>query len=150
MPVFLSPEQLERDGEKIEKKRSRLFQEKYLALVKPVPCVRDLFLRLRADDRKIALASSAKGDEREKYKSIAGVEDLLDKETSSEDADNSKPDPDIFEAALDKPGENNNKDQVVVVGDSPCDAEAAAKARLRSIGLLSGGIRRNLDKPWPH
>ena len=130
MPVFLSKEQIEREGEKIEKFRPRLFVEKYMAMVKPFPCVRDVFLRLRADNRKIALASSAKGDELETYKRIAGVEDLLDEETSSGDANRSKPDPDL--AIL--------RGQVLVIGDSPFDAEAAGKAGLRTIGVLSGGF----------
>jgi FMN phosphatase YigB (HAD superfamily) len=59
-----------------------------------------IFRRIKADGKRIALASSAKGDELETYKKIDGIGDLIDAETSSDDAKQSKPHPDIFEAAL--------------------------------------------------
>src|SRR6185437_14902476 len=90
-----------------------------------------------ADGILVALGSSAKADELGAYKRIANIGDLLDAETSSHDAAESKPDPDIFQAALHRLGKKPS--QVVVVGDTPYDAEAAAKAGLRSIGLLCGG-----------
>ena len=87
---------------------------------------------------RIALASSAKEDELQKYKEAAGIEDVLDAETSSDDAESSKPDPDIFEAAMKRLGGLATKD-VIVVGDTPYDAEAAGKAGISTIGLLCGG-----------
>ena len=86
----------------------------------------------------VALASSAKEDELEEYKKIANVADLIDAETSSDDAEKSKPYPDIFQAALARLG-NKSPDRTIVVGDTPYDAEAAAKAGLRTIGLLCSG-----------
>ena len=65
------------------------------------PQVWELFQRLIADGKRIALASSAKEDELEHYKKVAHIYDLIDAETSSDDADRSKPHPDIFQAALD-------------------------------------------------
>ncbi|HEV7462493.1 MAG TPA: HAD-IA family hydrolase [Methyloceanibacter sp.] len=62
----------------------------------------------------------------------------MDAETSSDDAEKSKPHPDIFQAALARLG-NKSPDRTIVVGDTPYDAEAAAKAGLRTIGLLCGG-----------
>ena len=59
-------------------------------------------------------------------------------ETSSDDAERSKPHPDIFLAALQRLGDLRPED-VVVVGDTPYDAEAAGKAGLRTVGLLCGG-----------
>ncbi len=101
--------------------------------------MRALFERIRADGTRILLASSAKADELATYKKIADIEGLTDDETSSEDAENSKPAPDIFQAALGRlkgvePGE------VIVVGDTPYDAEAAGKAGLRTVGVLCGGF----------
>jgi phosphoglycolate phosphatase-like HAD superfamily hydrolase len=63
---------------------------------------------------------------------------LVDVETSSADAQRSKPHPDIFQAALDRLG-GLAADRTIAVGDTPYDAEAAAKAGIRSIGLLCGG-----------
>ncbi len=69
------------------------------------------------------------------YKRIAGIADLSEDETTSDDAERSKPHPDIFLAALGKLG-NPDKRSVVVVGDTPYDAEAG----LRVIGVLCGGF----------
>ncbi len=91
-----------------------------------------------ADGKRIVLASSAKGDELQHYKQLAGIGDLLDAETSSDDADKSKPHPDIFAAAVAKLA-GIEADAMVVIGDTPYDAEAAGKAGLRTIGVLCGG-----------
>jgi HAD superfamily hydrolase (TIGR01509 family) len=139
MPVFLPKEQLEKQGKQIEEYRRNLFLRKYMPQVRRFPRGRELFERLRADGKKIALASSAKGDELDTYKRIARITDLLDTETSADDVKESKPDPDVFEAALQRlkgiqPGD------AVAVGDTPYDAEAAGKSGLRMIGVLSGGF----------
>ncbi|MET7244604.1 HAD family hydrolase [Methylobacterium sp. EM32] len=139
MPLFVPKERLEREGEKLEKFRSELFKTKYLAEVKPFPGVRALFERLKAEGHVLALASSGKAEEVEHYQEIAGIRDLVDVATNSDEAERSKPHPDIFEAALDKLG-RPPRGQAVVIGDSPYDAEAAAKAGLPVIGVLCGGF----------
>lgn len=138
MPVFLSRSELDRYGDELDTFRSDLFKRKYLPRVQGFPHVRDLFERVRNDGKRIVLASSAKGDELSFYKKVAGIEDLVDAETSSDDADRSKPYPDIFQAALDTAG--LRPEEAVVVGDSPFDAEAARKAGLTTIGVLCGGF----------
>ena len=140
MPVFLSKEELEKSGEELEKFRSDLFKREYLPKVRAFPKVRELFEAILAMGKKVALASSAKGDELAIYKRIANIEDLVEEETSADDAEKSKPHPDIFQAALDKL--NVRSDEAVVVGDTPYDVEAAAKAGLKTICLLSGGFPR--------
>ncbi|MCB4801072.1 HAD superfamily hydrolase (TIGR01509 family) [Methylobacterium brachiatum] len=139
MPVFLPPERIEREGKEIESYRSDLFKRKYLPEVRPFPAVRPLFERIRAAGLKIALASSGKGPEVERYQEILGIADLVDVVTSSDDADRSKPHPDIFEAAAQKL-EGFGKDEMIVIGDTPYDAQAASKAGLRTIGVLCGGF----------
>jgi HAD superfamily hydrolase (TIGR01549 family) len=140
LPVFLPDNVLRRQGKEIEEYRSQLFKEKYLSKVRAFPQVRQLFQRLRADGLRIALASSAKGDELATYERIAQIDDLVEAETSSEDVDRSKPHPDIFQAALSRLG-SPRVDEVAVVGDSPYDAEAAVRAQLQIIiGVLCGGF----------
>lgn len=139
MPVFLPPERIEREGKEIESYRSDLFKRKYLPEVRPFPAVRPLFERIRAAGLKIALASSGKGPEVERYQEILGIADLVDVVTSSDDADRSKPHPDIFEAAA-KKLEGFGKDEMIVIGDTPYDAQAASKAGLHTIGVLCGGF----------
>ncbi len=138
LPVFLSRERIEEIGEELEAHRGKLFKERYLSEVEAFADVRKLFERLIADGTRIALASSAKAEDLQTYKEIAQIADLLHAETSTDDARHSKPHPDIFEAALRKLGDVRPED-AIVVGDTPYDAEAAAKAGIRSVGLLCGG-----------
>ena len=142
MPVFFTRKELDEFGEEIEEFRGKLFKREFLPRVRPFPKVRELFERILADGKNIALGSSAKADEVEVYKKIAHIENLIEEETSSDDAEKSKPHPDIFEAALEK-FHNISRDQVMVVGDTPYDAEAAGKAKLRTIGFLCGGFPEN-------
>jgi HAD superfamily hydrolase (TIGR01509 family) len=125
-------------GDDLEKHRGQIFKEHYLLRVTAFPQVRALMQHLLSDGKQVVLASSAKQDELAKYKQIAQIEDLIDKETSSDDAERSKPEPYIFQAALQRLG-NLSTEQVLVVGDTPYDAEAAAKAGMRTVGLLYGG-----------
>jgi HAD superfamily hydrolase (TIGR01509 family) len=139
MPVFLPEELVAEKGKEIERERLELFKRKYLPKVVPFAKVPDLFRRLKAQGKRVVLASSAKGEELASYKRIAGIADLVEEETSSEDAEQSKPHPDIFEAALGKLHGVDAAD-AVVVGDTPYDAEAARKAGLRTVGVLCGGF----------
>ena len=139
MPVFFSPEELDKFGEELEKHRGYLYKRDYLPLVRAFPRVRELFERIRQDGRRIALASSAKEDELAAYKKLARIEDLVEEQTSADDAEKSKPHPDIFEAALAALGDVRPA-EAIVLGDTPYDAEAAGKIGLRTIGVLSGGF----------
>src|SRR5262245_45471516 len=140
LPVFFSKQELDEFGKELDEYRSELFKKDYLPQVKGFPKVRELFQRIKRDHKRIALASSAKAEELEIYKQITKITDLIESETSSQDVDKSKPHPDIFEAALRQlPG--ITLDQVIVIGDTPYDAEAAASVNLQTIGLLCGGWR---------
>ena len=138
LPVFFSKVELDRFGQELDRRRSQLFKKEYLPNVKAFPRVRDLFKRIKQDEKLIALASSAKQDELEAYKKIAAVGDLVTAETSSGDVESSKPDPDVFQAALTRLG-IVSPDEAIVVGDTPYDAEAAGKLNLRVVGMLCGG-----------
>lgn len=145
LPVFLSEDEVERSGKAIEDERTAHFRREYMDKVRAFPMTRELFGRILGDGKRIALASSAKEDELETYKEVADIEDLIDEQTSSDDAESSKPHPDIFLAALEKLGSPDPED-VIVVGDTPYDAEAASQAGLRTIGLLCGGFPE--DSLW--
>jgi HAD superfamily hydrolase (TIGR01509 family) len=140
MKEFLSPQELEEREEEIEKYRTDLYKRKYFSQVRAFPRVRELFQELLRRKLPLALASSAKGDELERYKKIAGIDDLIETETSSDDAERSKPHPDIFEVALKRLGGKPRKDRVYVIGDSPWDAIAAGRLGVRAIGVLCGGF----------
>ena len=139
MPVFLSKEEIRRSGELLEKIRGDIYKQRYMKKVEPFPKVRELFSRIKSDGLQIALASSAKGDELEYYKKLINVDDLMEAHTSADDADKSKPHPDIFQAALAKLDDVAPED-AIVVGDTPYDAIASHKAGMPSIGVLCGGF----------
>jgi HAD superfamily hydrolase (TIGR01509 family) len=141
MPVFFSREELEEFGEEMEKFRSERFQRDFLPQVRAFPMVRELFQRLKDDGKKIALASSAKEDEIKIYKKIARIDDLVEEETSADDADKSKPHPDIFAVAL--TSLDVEASEAVAVGDTPYDAEAAGKLGIPTIGMRCGGFRES-------
>jgi beta-phosphoglucomutase-like phosphatase (HAD superfamily) len=100
MPVFLPPAMLEERGEEIEAYRGDLFKRVYLSKAHAFPGVRTLFERIRAAGQTAVLASSGKADEVERYQEIAGIADQVQAVTTSDDAERSKPHPDIFAAAL--------------------------------------------------
>ena len=68
LPVFLAPAELAQFGQALDEYRSNLYKKDYLPKVKPFPKVRELFRRILQDGKRIALASSAKGDEHKTYK----------------------------------------------------------------------------------
>jgi HAD superfamily hydrolase (TIGR01549 family) len=139
LKVFLRPEDLERLEGQLAKRRQEIFMSRYIQSVRPFPRVRDLFRRLREDGHKIVLGTSATTEELRAYLRMIDIDDLIDAETSADDADRSKPHPDIFQAALSKIKGAKPQD-AVVVGDTPYDAEAALKGGMKSIGVLTGGF----------
>ncbi len=138
LPMFLSEAELEKQGEDIETFRSKLFKSKYLPMVRPFSAVPELLRRVRDAGLKVAAASSAKKDELEVYLELIGIAGLVDVSTTSEDAERSKPAPDIFQVALKKLGLDGG--DAVAIGDTPYDAQAAGKAGIATIGMLSGGF----------
>ncbi|HEY0793505.1 MAG TPA: HAD family hydrolase [Chthoniobacterales bacterium] len=139
LPAFLNQDELAEFGEALTKRRGEIFKERYLDQVKPFPQVRELFEHLRREHWKVALASSGKADEVEYHQKLLGIKDLVDVATSSADAEKSKPHPDIFAAALGKL-ELPSKEEIVVIGDTPYDVEAAGKAGLRTLAVRCGGF----------
>jgi hypothetical protein len=82
--------------------------------VRPFSAVPDLLRRVREAGLQIAIASSAKKDEVDKYLDIAGITDLVDLTTSSDDVEQSKPPPDIFEIVLKKSFKMESADAVAI------------------------------------
>jgi HAD superfamily hydrolase (TIGR01509 family) len=138
LPVFLNPEEERAIGEELKRYRTDLWKREFMPRVKPFPHVRDLFEALKRGEHRLALASSSHGDELEYYKRLLQIEDLLEGQTSADDAEHSKPDPDIFHAAL--ASVKAKPEDAVAVGDSPYDAEAAGKAGIATAGVLCGGF----------
>ena len=124
-------------GTSISKRRGEIFKARYVPALQPCPGAKELLRHLRELGYALAVASSAKKDELGPLLKICGADGLIDSKTSSDDADNSKPDPDIVEAALEKLG--LPAEQTLMLGDTPYDVEAAGKAGVGVIAFRSGG-----------
>jgi HAD superfamily hydrolase (TIGR01509 family) len=137
IPAAIGLSKDEPRGKALAERRAAIFREQYLKEVRPFPRVRELVDRLRAEGLTVAVATSAQPDELRPLLRIAGLEELLDDSTSAEDAERSKPDPDIVAAALRQA--RCPAAEAVMVGDTPYDVEAARGAGLPTIALRSGG-----------
>jgi HAD superfamily hydrolase (TIGR01549 family) len=137
LPAIASFEAESQLGEKVSKRRSEIFKQRYLPQLHAFPKTRELLLRMKSAGIQLAVASSAKKDELTPLLSLARVSDLIADATSSSDARSSKPDPDIVAAALVKLA--LGAPHVLMIGDTPYDIEAAARAGIRTIAFRSGG-----------
>jgi len=126
-------------GRLISQRRGEIFTTEWLPRLRPFRDVNRLVAALNARGVRLVAASSAKKTELRALLDLAGVASMLDGATSSDDAEESKPDPDIIEAALKQahagPGE------AVMIGDTPYDVEAAARAGVAAIAFRCGGWR---------
>jgi HAD superfamily hydrolase (TIGR01509 family) len=141
IPVFVSARNRERLENDIKRYREDLMKREYMPRMVPFVQARDLLERVKTGGMKIVLATSAKDADLAFYKRLVGMEDLVDEEASSSDAKESKPEPDIFAAALKKAGAG--PENAVALGDTPYDAEAAGKLGIPTIGLTCGGWKRS-------
>jgi phosphoglycolate phosphatase-like HAD superfamily hydrolase len=141
MPAVSGIEEDSPLGRAIATDRARVFKRRYLPDLRPFADVRPLVERFVADGFVVAVASSAKQDELQPLLEIAGVADLVPRRTSSDDAEESKPDPDIVQAALTQCGCPPSR--AVMLGDTPYDVEAAARAEVAIVGVECGGWRRD-------
>ena len=124
-------------GKKLTKRRSEIFEKKYLPKLRPLPGARDLVLRVRSDGLKPIVATSAKDKQMKSLLKAAHVEDLMEERATASDAKRSKPDPDIVHAAIEESGVPAS--QLLMIGDTPYDIEAAQQAKVGTIAFRSGG-----------
>ena len=125
------------EGKEMTEERSQLFLRDYLPRLHPTRGAQDLVQRLRDDGFCLVIATSAGGDELDQLLRQARIDDLIDRTTSSSDAESSKPDPDIIQAALRKG--KLDPQATIMLGDTPYDIEAASRAGVRTIALRCGG-----------
>jgi len=105
--------------------------------LRPLPGAADLLRAVAGRGLAVVLASSAKDAELTKLRAVVGADDVIAAATSSSDAEQSKPAPDILQAALDQ--SNVDPRRAVFVGDSVWDVQAAGKLDIPCIGLTCGG-----------
>jgi HAD superfamily hydrolase (TIGR01509 family) len=116
----------------------------YMALideVQPVSEAREFIADLKQRGHNVVLASSAKEDEVEHYLDLLDARGLADDWTMSADVSSTKPAPDLVEAALSKAGDAASSG-AVMVGDTPWDIEAASRASVPTVAVITGGFSR--------
>jgi HAD superfamily hydrolase (TIGR01509 family) len=137
LPKTIGKKHDSKEGKALSERRSEIFRQKYLPGLRALPGSRALVERVRADGLKPVVATSAKDEELQGLLEAAKVADLMEEKTTASDAKRSKPDPDIVEAAIEEAGLQPS--DMVMIGDTPYDVEAASRAGVRIIGFRSGG-----------
>jgi HAD superfamily hydrolase (TIGR01509 family) len=141
IPVFVPKADRERLEPEIKAFRKDVFHRDYMPRIVSFAKARELLLRVKKSGRRIVLATSSDPGDLAIYKKIVGMEDLVEQEATSADAQASKPEPDIFAAALKKAGVG--AEQAIALGDTPYDAQAAGALGIKVIGLTCGGWKRD-------
>jgi HAD superfamily hydrolase (TIGR01509 family) len=132
----LCGEEVERGkGEDIRASEKDLYGE-LIGEVAPFAGARQLIVDLKQRGHAVVLASSAKTDEVDHYLELLDARELVDAWTDSGDVDATKPEPDLVHAAIDKAGGGD----AVMVGDSTWDCEAARRAGIETVAVLTGGF----------
>ena len=124
-------------GKTIARRRGEIFKKRYLADIKPQRGARELLITLRDAGVACVVATSGADDEIAALLEAGGIADLIQTKTTAEDAEASKPAPDIINAALKKSGAK--PDECVLLGDTRFDISAATKAGVQTIALRCGG-----------
>jgi beta-phosphoglucomutase-like phosphatase (HAD superfamily) len=136
LPELVGLDENSPEGKRLAKRRGEIFRERYFPAVQGLPGSQELVSHLVSQGHPIAVASSARKEELEGLLRCAGVERLITLRTSSGDADQSKPDPDVIQAALNL---GCAASEAIMVGDTPYDIEAAVRAGVETIAFRSGG-----------
>lgn len=142
VPDTLNAREMRRFGEELQKFRGELWKERFMNTVEPFPGVVDSIRALHDRGVKLAFASSSSSEEVEYYVDLLGVGDLLEGTTSKEDAQFSKPSPEIFQAALKTV--KSDPAFTFAVGDTPYDILAAHRMALPVVAVRCGGFAEEL------
>ena len=127
-------------GKSITKRRLEIFKERELPHLRPTRGARELLAAVQSRGARIVMATSAKGAELKDLLAVGDFEPFIDDASTSDDADSSKPAPDIVTASLKKAHVAAN--EAVMVGDTKYDVEAAHNAEVKCVALLCGGNGR--------
>ena len=137
VPALAGEEFAESRGDEVREIEKRHYAE-LIDEVEPLPGARTLIERLKEQGHTVVLASSANEKDVEHYVDLLDARELADAWTTSADVEATKPEPDLIRAALDRAG--NVTGGAALVGDSTWDCEAAGRAQVLSVGVLTGGF----------
>jgi HAD superfamily hydrolase (TIGR01509 family) len=135
VPALAGREVDAEQGDEIRATRDRIYKGELIEEIAALAGARDLIGALKDRGVRIVLASSSPQDELERYLELLEARDVVDSWTTKDDVDATKPAPDLVAAALEKAG----TDDAVMVGDTPWDIEAASKAGVETVCVMTGG-----------
>jgi HAD superfamily hydrolase (TIGR01509 family) len=124
-------------GKTAARREGEIFKERYLDSIRPMSGARDLLLALKRRGVRCAVATSAGNEQVDALLKVAEVSDLIDARATANDAEQSKPAPDIVHAAL--LAARSRRANAVLLGDTQYDIQAAHAAGLPAIALRCGG-----------
>jgi HAD superfamily hydrolase (TIGR01509 family) len=136
LDALIGEEAAAEEGELIREAEGEAYGD-LIGEVEPLEGARELIERLREEGATVILASSAKQEEVDHYLDLLDARELVDGWTTSADVENTKPEPDLVNAALEKAGGDG---PAVMVGDSVWDVKAATAAGLTTLAVLTGGF----------
>jgi HAD superfamily hydrolase (TIGR01549 family) len=132
----LAGEDIDRErGDEIRERRDEAFQQ-LVEEIEPLEGARGLIADLKQRGLTVVLASSAPQDELDHYLELLDARELADCWTTDDDVQATKPEPDLVQAALERAGTSDG----VMVGDTPWDIEAARKADIETVCVITGGF----------
>jgi HAD superfamily hydrolase (TIGR01549 family) len=126
----------ERAGDDIRDAESDLYRE-LIDEVRTMEGSRELIEDLRKQDNLVVLASSAKEWEVEHYLDLLDAREIVESWTTSADVEQTKPEPDLIKAAMDKVDADG---EAMLIGDTVWDVEAAKRAGVETLAVLTGGF----------
>jgi len=137
LPKLLGVDAESDEGKRFAKRRAEIFRQQHVPRLRLTRGARQLLERFRHEGLRLTIATSAADGELDEMLRHVGLQELVDEKTSSADVEHSKPDPDVVRAALEKSG--LDADEVVMLGDTPYDVEAATRAGVEVVALRCGG-----------
>jgi HAD superfamily hydrolase (TIGR01509 family) len=135
VPALAGPELDEEQGDDIRAARDEIYRSGLMDEVAPLEGGHELIAELKDRGLQVVLASSSPKDELERYLDLLDAGELADAWTTKDDVDATKPAPDLILAALEKA----QTESAVLVGDTPWDVEAASKAGVETVCVITGG-----------
>jgi len=129
------------EGKRISQRRKEIFRQRYVPHLRAFPGARELLERMHEQALKLLIATSAEPDEVQALLRVIGphVDRWFSDIISAQEASHSKPDPDVISVAVERSG--SSPQELVMIGDTPYDIEAAAKVNIKTIAFRCGGFR---------
>ena len=135
VPALVGPKLDEEQGDDIRAARDEIYTGGLMDEVAPLEGAHELIAELKDRGFRVVLASSSPRNELERYLDLLNAREFADAWTTKDDVEATKPEPDLILAALEKA----KTESAVMVGDTPWDVEAASKAGVETLCVITGG-----------